>query len=207
MTHGGAFGDEYKTNAGMLDGHPMVLCWKFPGDMFGWGTWIFGRLNFALPVGRYPMTNEEWGTVPVTSLAKMPIGAPMIKMRMGGVHYLQARAGGDETKVVMLGYQYFVNDMWEDDEDGAAATGAMLDRLHNEVGIAGFSNHGWHHAIVMYAHEGSVLTPRRWQALLRSDLFPAVKEILLSGSSSEHGLSTCLQRWKTANLDAPPFLA
>lgn len=210
MTHRGAFGlsgDEYKTNAGVFGAHTMVLCWKFPGDMFHWGAWHSTRLRFPLPVGRYHMTDDKWGTVPVTNLADMPIGAPMIKMRMGGVHYLQSREGGDDTKVVMIGYQYFVNDMWEDDNQGMTATGQMLDRLYNDIGIVGFANHSQHHAIVMYAFNGLVLTPKRWQNLLQTDLFERIRAIFLSGTSDQSGIKRCLQIWRTVNLDESPFLA
>lgn len=206
MTHPGAFGDEYTAGAGTFGAHRMVLCWKFPGDMFAWGSWNLARIDFPLPVGRYPMTDDKWGSVQVGSRPEMPIGQPMIKMRAGGVHYLQARQGGDDTQVAMLGFQYFVSDMWAADHEGVGRTGSMLDRLYNEVGIVGFANHDWHHAIVMYAYDGFVLSPRRWQALLQGPHFGKIEAIFLSGAGDPSGIQRCLHAWRTANLTQPPFL-
>ena len=69
--------------------------------------------------------------------------------------------------VVMLGYQYFVPDMWQATPSTKTTVGSMLDKFHN-LGIAAFSCYSQHHGFVFYTYEGQLISPFVWKGLLNS---------------------------------------
>jgi hypothetical protein len=214
MTHMGSFGEEYDEDIGSIGGQPCVICWKFPGDMFMWPCgWKSSLLQYPLPVGNYYMENDEWSKITVVSLPQAPLDEPMIKMRVNHMHYLQKNKGGDDTKVVMLGFDYFVEDMWKKDKKGQHKTGSMLTKLQAEQGITGFANHQQHHAIVMYSYIDAsgvkrLLTPLTWQRLLNTPRYDAILATLLSGSPKDahEDLIYLIEQWRDVNLTKVPFL-
>lgn len=218
MTHIGAFGDDYE-KIGAIGNDHCVIYWKFPGDMFLWPLkWNKHLLQLPLPVGEYFMNNDEWSKIRVENIDPLPLDEPMLKMRVNnqsvGMHYLQKTDGGDETKVVMLGFQYFVSDLWEEDNEGQSKTGAMLTKLKEEQKITGFANHTQHHAIVMYSYEDEsgkkrILSPVTWQILLKkTERFDAILNTLLSGSPKHmhEDLTRLIEAWRDCDLTEAPFL-
>ena len=222
MTHIGAFGNDYET-IGAIGNDRCVICWKFPGDMFLWPLkWNKHLLQLPLPVGEYLMNNDEWSKIRVENIDPLPLDEPMMKMRVKvrvnnqsiGMHYLQKTEGGDETKVVMLGFQYFVSDLWEEDNAGQSKTGAMLTKLQEEQKITGFANHTQHHAIVMYSYEDEsgkkrILSPVTWHKLLKkTERFDAILNTLLSGSPKHmhEDLTRLIEAWRDCDLTEAPFL-
>ncbi len=122
-------------------------------------------------------------------------------------NYLQKSMGGDDTKVVMLGFDYFVQYRWEEDKEGQTKTGTML------KGITGFANHSEHHAIVMYSYVDEsgakrILIPDTWQRLLKSSRYSDILSTLLTGSPKEahEDLTWLIESWRDVDLSKAPFL-
>ena len=119
-----------------VHGEPHVIVWKFPGDMFAIGNghlWLLENIRLPLPVGNYPFRNDCWGKLNEMSHSAMPLNSQVVKMRVNhlgptSIHYLQGASG---AMVVMLGYQYFVPDMWQATPSTKTTVGSMLDKFHN----------------------------------------------------------------------------
>ena len=162
-----------------------------------------------LPVGTYPMINDQWwapGDAALPSFPSIPIGRKtwVTKYRIDesvdeSVHYLQTSSG---TRVAMIGTRYFMEGFWERKHPQAVTT--LLERLYHECGIYAFACYSMHHAIVLYADlshgsEATRITPSHLAALLlrRDDRASTLVRVLADASlaKTQKDQHEAMQTW------------
>ena len=193
VTHEGAFGSDFfaipkavmkeRFVDAAIDPHTTrwVVVWKFPGDLNHLRTSSGGNmfrkiLDIPLPVGEYPLIDDEWTGMQMDHDA-FPKNSMAEKLRTdvqhgNGVHYLENRNG---IKVAMIGSHFFIKEFWKVTEKEKKGVVAMIRHIQEEVGMYCFPCYGQHHAIVFYLDRNSQLvTPSRLSKLLQTTNLPYI---------------------------------
>ncbi len=92
-----------------------VVVWKFPGDLNHLPGSPFRKIfDVPLPVGAYPLFNDNWAGTELIENPSLPKNSIVEKMRTdvpsgNSVHYLENKDG---VKVGMISSTYFIREFW-----------------------------------------------------------------------------------------------
>lgn len=172
VTHAGAFGDEWEPTD--VNGAKWCFVWKFPGDLFH----VDGmprHFQVWLPVGKYAMWQDRAGYT-AESRARFArkfdpqrlLDHEAVKMRLNstGVHYLRLPDAG--INLAMLGSYITYHHFWKRSKEEDIATQKLIAALERHAGIAAFSCHDQHHALVLLhdIQTDTVMTPNHLRRVL-----------------------------------------